>query len=440
MLAPIIVFTYRRAEFTRRILDALARNNLAKQSVVFVYSNASKDEKDREGVLEVREVIKGYNNSFKKYHVICRTEQLHVKQQMRDAIEDIFKSYDRVICLEDDIETSINFLDYVNSALDYYNDDQNIFSVGGYNNCNVELDFDKDTFLHTVFRSWGYGLWRSKYEKLDYSKVHDYLYKIDMQQLYKDGPSFYSAFASAINTPSYERGLFLDALFMSYAFANRLLHVFPKQSYCKCIDDNGSGLSQFKNFEKEGLFENSLFNSTNENTAFKFSNRILTEADFGDYYYDFIDRCFQFSLIRTYHGVAEGQNITLNTLLWVLCIGGYSIDYYFEKHNYKKIAIYACGYNGEVFYNLIKNSDYVEVVYAMDKNQNQTLPGVKMSQQIIPDKEVDVIVVTYTAYYKEIRYALNCNKPVVDILSVAIECAKDLGLYHKFRKYIEGEM
>lgn len=42
MLAPVIVFVYARPEHTKKIIESLAKNRLAKETEVFVFSDTQK--------------------------------------------------------------------------------------------------------------------------------------------------------------------------------------------------------------------------------------------------------------------------------------------------------------------------------------------------------------------------------------------------------------
>jgi len=43
-LAPIVLFVYNRPDHTRQTVEALQKNELAKESELFIYSDAAKNE------------------------------------------------------------------------------------------------------------------------------------------------------------------------------------------------------------------------------------------------------------------------------------------------------------------------------------------------------------------------------------------------------------
>ena len=70
-LAPIVLFVYNRPDHTRQTVEALQKNELAKDSELFIYSDAAKNENAETKVNKVREYIKTING-FKKVRIIGR--------------------------------------------------------------------------------------------------------------------------------------------------------------------------------------------------------------------------------------------------------------------------------------------------------------------------------------------------------------------------------
>ena len=59
-LAPIVIFVYNRLEHTRQTIEALARNTLANESNVFIYSDAPKTVNDNAKVQTTRQYIDSF--------------------------------------------------------------------------------------------------------------------------------------------------------------------------------------------------------------------------------------------------------------------------------------------------------------------------------------------------------------------------------------------
>ena len=73
MIAPIILFTYRRAAHTRRCIESLKQSPLAADSELYIFSDAPKGGNDLADVLAVRNYINSITG-FKKVIIEEATE------------------------------------------------------------------------------------------------------------------------------------------------------------------------------------------------------------------------------------------------------------------------------------------------------------------------------------------------------------------------------
>ena len=133
-LAPIIVFAYDRPDHLRRTLDALAKNDLASQSELYIYCDGAKESASAEQVERIRDNRKVAHGAdgFKSITIIEREKNVGLKANIVGAVTEIVNKYGRVITLEDDIVTSVGFLRYMNDALELYKDDEQVMHVSGY--------------------------------------------------------------------------------------------------------------------------------------------------------------------------------------------------------------------------------------------------------------------------------------------------------------------
>ena len=134
MLAPIIIFAYNRPNHLQRTLDALAKNGLAKDSELFIYCDGVKSnatEEQRQRIVENRNVAHAAMG-FKEVHVVEREQNIGLKDNIVSAVTEIVNRYGRVITLEDDVVTSVGFLQYMNEALELYADEERVMHVSAY--------------------------------------------------------------------------------------------------------------------------------------------------------------------------------------------------------------------------------------------------------------------------------------------------------------------
>lgn len=175
-LAPIIVFVYARPEHTQKMFEALKNNTLAKDSEVWIYSDNAKKENVYEKVIKVREYIRQIEkmNYFKKVHIIEAPENKGLANSVIEGVGEVIDKYGKAIVIEDDLVVSKNFLEYMNEALDFYENDKRIWSISGYNiPIKIPNDYKDDVYLGYRGCSWGWATWKDRWKTVDW-EVKDY--------------------------------------------------------------------------------------------------------------------------------------------------------------------------------------------------------------------------------------------------------------------------
>lgn len=101
---------------------------------------------------------------------------------------------------------------------------------------------------------------------------------------------------------------------------------------------------------------------------------------------------------------------------------GKSLSEYFERNNYKHIAIYGMSYAGESLVNELKNSN-IEIDYAIDKNANKIYADVEIVTLEEELEGVDVIVITAIAFFDEIAEMLDekIDCPIISLEDILYE-------------------
>jgi hypothetical protein len=156
-LAPITLFVYNRSAHTRQTVEALQKNTLAKDSDLIIYSDAPKTPEVAAAVHEVREYI-GTINGFKSVAIIERDKNWGLANSIIDGVTSVVNKYGRIIVLEDDLVTSPYFLDFMNSALETYKDDETVMHISGYMFPIDNADLPETFFLRTA-SCWGWATW-----------------------------------------------------------------------------------------------------------------------------------------------------------------------------------------------------------------------------------------------------------------------------------------
>lgn len=165
-LAPIALFVYNRPWHTLQTVEALQRNELAKESDLFIFSDAPKTPEAAEAVSKVRKYIKTISR-FGSVSIIERDENWGLANSIIGGVTRLCNEYGQVIVLEDDLVVSPYFLDYMNHALENYLHDEKVMQISGYMfpiSSSVALP---ETFFCKMTTSWGWATWDRAWCKFD---------------------------------------------------------------------------------------------------------------------------------------------------------------------------------------------------------------------------------------------------------------------------------
>lgn len=156
-LAPVILFVYNRVEHTRRAISSLLANELAGESELFIYSDAPRDRKAEESVLEVRSYLRTIRG-FRDVSIIENKVNLGPAKAIISGVTEIIGRYGKVIVLEDDLLVSPYFLKFMNDALRLYENEDRVISVCGYM-YPAKIEKQHTLFLR-VPDTWGWATWK----------------------------------------------------------------------------------------------------------------------------------------------------------------------------------------------------------------------------------------------------------------------------------------
>ncbi|WP_280157578.1 sugar transferase [Priestia aryabhattai] len=162
-LAPIVLFVYNRPELTLQTIKSLQKNILSEQSDLFVFSDGWKNKDSKVKVEQVREIIKDIKG-FNTVTIHESEQNKGLAQSIIEGVSTLIKKYGSVIVLEDDLLLSPYFLNYMNSALQYYKGNSKIWSISGYNPILIsDIVNNKDVYFTGRACSWGWATWEDRW-------------------------------------------------------------------------------------------------------------------------------------------------------------------------------------------------------------------------------------------------------------------------------------
>jgi hypothetical protein len=173
-LSPVLIFTYKRLDTLKLTIEALKKNHLSELTILYVFSDAAKSEKDQHQVQSVRDYITTITG-FKSITIFQSEKNKGLAKSIIEGVTKIFEFYDKVIVLEDDLITTSNFINFMNESLVHFQTTQKVFSISGYSFSlsNPKTDYPSDGYLINRGWSWGWATWKDRWENIDW-EVRDY--------------------------------------------------------------------------------------------------------------------------------------------------------------------------------------------------------------------------------------------------------------------------
>lgn len=163
--APVVVTVYARADHAKRTLDALAANPGAEKTDVFIYCDGAREAADRDAVLATREAVRTAAG-FRSVSIVERDANIGLARNITSAVSEIVAAHGRVIVVEDDILTAPNFLQFMNQALETYQDTPEVWHIAGWNYPIDPTGLD-DTFFVRVMNCWGWATWADRWDHFE---------------------------------------------------------------------------------------------------------------------------------------------------------------------------------------------------------------------------------------------------------------------------------
>ena len=169
-LAPIVVFAFNRPDLLNTCLDALSKNDEAKDSDLSIFVDGAREYKEGENkkvaaTIEIAKKAKGF-----------RTLEVHISKKNKglgtsiiSGVSKIIEQYGEAIVIEDDLVVMPNFLSFMNQGLEKYRDYPEIFSVCGYSNkVKIPPKYTFDAYICPRSSSWTWATWKNRWDNVDW--------------------------------------------------------------------------------------------------------------------------------------------------------------------------------------------------------------------------------------------------------------------------------
>ncbi len=257
-LAPIVLFVYNRPEHTLATLQSLKNNNLAADSVLFIYADGPKNnasETEMEKINKTRNIIK-QEQWCKEVFIIESETNKGLANSIVNGITQVVNKYGKIIVLEDDLLFSKGTLQYFNEALELYEKVEKVMHVSAYT-YPIQLNIKDETYFLRNGSCWGWATWKRAWNNFNnnaddlYGKLKKHKWEFNIDGTHED------FFKQLVENKNQLRKTWAIKWYASI-FINKGLCLSPSKSMVKNIGHDGSGTnsSSYDIFSTQQLLEN----------------------------------------------------------------------------------------------------------------------------------------------------------------------------------------
>lgn len=161
---PICLFAFNRPDKLTQCIDAILDNANCQLFELYVFCDGPRNIDEYEIVERVRVIARSITG-FKNVTVHESNTNKGLANSVIDGVSLVLEANSGVIVLEDDILVSTHFLEFMNEALNTYENDPEIASVHG-NFPSLKFGLPS-TFLLKYSDCWGWGTWKDSWTLLN---------------------------------------------------------------------------------------------------------------------------------------------------------------------------------------------------------------------------------------------------------------------------------
>ncbi len=250
---PIIIPTLNRINHLKACVESLKKNQLAKETELYISVDYPPTEKYRNGYPEVCEYVSQIEG-FSDIHVFIQSTNLGPAANADFLRAEARKHHECFFYTEDDNVFSELILEYMNTALEYYRYHPGVMAVSAaadtfytnYKKCSV--------YFRKRFSAWGYAMWFAWKDQIDEWIKHGY--EADLTSSFSNrarllwlNTEAYCCYAQDLlrEIPAmrneYDELVYMDDVTNIYAIVNHKCTVYPVQRLVLNNGFDGSGVN-----------------------------------------------------------------------------------------------------------------------------------------------------------------------------------------------------
>jgi len=189
MVPAIVVFAFNRPIHLQRLFESLQGAKGADKLPLYIYVDGPRNLQDTKKIEETIEIIEKYRPHFTVMKVSTRIHNIGLSLSVVTGISEVTAAHDGVIVLEDDMQVSPKFIEFMLVNLSRYQYSYNIGSITGYKFAKGPFWQRGRNFISLRHSSWAWGTWQDRWEKIDWTilKEDSDNFRILQKKMYRIG-------------------------------------------------------------------------------------------------------------------------------------------------------------------------------------------------------------------------------------------------------------
>ncbi len=164
--APVIIPTLSRYEHLENCIRSLSSCTGADKTDIYISVDHPPNPGYKEGYQKVVEYLKNGINGFSNVYIFYQENNLGMMGNLSFLVDSVREKHSCFIYTEDDNEFSPNFLEFINTALVYYKDREDVIAVSGYS-YPIEHESKGNTYVNPLYFSYhGCGMYLKDYDRM----------------------------------------------------------------------------------------------------------------------------------------------------------------------------------------------------------------------------------------------------------------------------------
>ena len=242
--APIVYFAFNRPLHTQRTLQAISECRHAENTALYIYIDGPQEGANETTLNNINEVkkIAEQKKWCGEVQIIAAEKNKGLFKSIVQGITETVNKHGRVIVIEDDVLVFPGFLNYMNTALDLYENNPEVMHVSAFTKAEfTNVPLQESTFFYNHTTCWGWATWKRAWDKFtpDASAIKKACaQKGNLYYLNLDGTFEMFWGLKAIADGKFQSW---NTLWHSVVFLNDGLCLHPARSLVNNIGHDGSG-------------------------------------------------------------------------------------------------------------------------------------------------------------------------------------------------------